>query len=229
MKKILALFLAVIICSSAFACAKRGGASGGKTETTSEKHNFVGSAVCGPDVLGGSPKTTESLTPTIGATVEPDCGLDTPKTILKWQFVSGNYTYAKTTDGRAYVICNKQWSASVKPVSYGKVIFSEAEIKVEMKEVCESTGELWESFDEFFFEDNVLVYLTVNTSGKPYSVFANEIVKGEKADITLSCVATNSGASDMRSYTVLVILPKDEATGNEQINVNVAEGCMPID
>ena len=147
------------------------------------------------------------------------------------QSFSSSSRYVTTTSApvdaivgsNAHVIKNDAWSASTKPVSYSKIIFSKEEIRDEMKSVCVQTEKAkaaWAGFDEDFFEENALLYLTFNSADAPLSCNVSSVKKGQSVCVTIECEKSDA-PSDMASYTVLVKLPKSSINGRETAEVFV--------
>ena len=123
--------------------------------------------------------------------------------------------------GHVQIIKNETWSASANCVSYSKIIFSEAEIRGEMKSVCvqtEKTQAIWAGFDEAFFEENALLYLTFNSAEIPAALSVSSVKKGQSVCVAVECEKSDT-ARDMASYTVLVTLAKSSVTGAEKAEI----------
>jgi len=205
MKKTAILFLVVILSVSFFSCAEKKPDS---TKSCMGMEDIYAELGCG----GTTPGTTAAITQAVAAGLGGD-------NRFYW-----HGKYANTLDEYAYVIKNEKWSASAEPVSYSKILLSAEDVRAEMKEVCGNTAEteaIYANFSEAFFEENALLYLTLNTTEKPSSLTIVGMEKGKNLNIIVNCVAQENITVDMASYTVLVIFPQTEVAGNEQIKVQV--------
>ncbi|MBQ9746118.1 MAG: hypothetical protein IJW21_04790 [Clostridia bacterium] len=217
MKKILAIILIIMCATALVSCKNR---KNGQTEKTDVDPMLVGwpggayseiKCTTAPFTSKAPIATTEKTS--IG------CGID--ERYIFWEDECG-----ATENGTVYVIRNSEWSLSSNAVSYGKLILSPSGISENMMSVCPQTKGTYVIFDEFdedFFEENVLLYLTVNSSDTPVFVDKKDVEKGKSLSVCIGVAYTNEGANSphgMCSYTVLVSYPREALTGGEQINVS---------
>lgn len=220
MKKILAIILVIMLAASLVSCNKRKSGAENEKSTLDPILALKPGMAYSTVVCTTSPRTSEEPVATKKTEkMSIGCGADE-------RYVSWKDGYGIAENGTVYVIRNSEWSLSSNAVSYGKLILSPSGISENMMSVCPQTKPIYAIFDEFdedFFEENVLLYLTVNSSDVPARIDKAAAEKGKSLSVCIGVGYVNRGVyppHGMCSYTVLVSYPKEALTGDEQINVS---------
>ena len=211
MKKILALIMAVCTFCSVCACAK----------TSDTKKTGDGTALSTSSFTQTTEITTETkrihkyTTTTTEKVTSCIMCLPSRNEICSYVIAWGE---------RAYAFRSRTWSGSVATVSGGSFVLSENDMPIlpEAYSNADDVKNIIDGFDGDFFEDHVLLVLTLNFSSgskEPDAIHVSH-VSDERIDVDVSVISPEIQTCDMASWTMILVFEKENIKGNEQINIS---------
>ena len=129
-------------------------------------------------------------------------------------------------NGKGYIKWNIVYNDNDEKIyePYTQIALSAADIDGKLREYCRSYSDdndnFFETFDEAFFEEHVLVCIGLSESPStafPDGVCLRSVEKGEKIEIELYNTESNVCSQDISAATVILVLDKGDIDGSEEI------------
>ncbi|MGN1096069.1 MAG: hypothetical protein ACI4QR_06740 [Eubacteriales bacterium] len=138
--------------------------------------------------------------------------------------------YVFEMDGN-FILRNSNWSGKMEYISEKNIVTSIFELPEDQTAYGtpdETVKDLYKKFDESFFEENVLIVLTLNCGSGSIFPMITDVLKGsEKSiDVYISLNSPSEMTDDIVSWTLLIPVSRADADGADMVNTIIYDSSI---